>query len=66
MPKQNLKYSKALHWDSRLSNTIAALDNPNLMAPVMTIWTDAAPDWACFDPTLPKVGGQPPPPVVAK
>jgi hypothetical protein len=38
-----------------------ALDDPNLMKPQMTIWTDAAPDWACIDPTLPKVPGQPPP-----
>jgi hypothetical protein len=41
-----------------------ALDDPNLMAPRVTIWADAAPDWACFDPTLPKLAGQPPPPVV--
>ena len=38
-----------------------ALDDPNLMKPQMTIWTDSAPDWACIDPTLPKVPGQPPP-----
>lgn len=38
-----------------------ALDDPNLMGPQMTIWTDAAPDWACFDPALPMVAGQPPP-----
>ena len=38
-----------------------ALDDPNLMAPQMTIWTAAAPDWACIDPALPKVAGQPPP-----
>jgi len=38
-----------------------ALDDPNLMAPQMTVWTDAAPDWACIDPTLPKLPGQPPP-----
>ena len=38
-----------------------ALDDPNLVKPQMTIWTDAAPDWACFDPALPKVPGQPPP-----
>jgi hypothetical protein len=31
------------------------------MAPQMTIWTDAAPDWACIDPDLLKVPGQPPP-----
>jgi hypothetical protein len=38
-----------------------ALDDPNLMKPQMTIWTDAAPDWACIDPALPMVPGQPPP-----
>ena len=43
-----------------------ALDDPNLMAPQVTIWADAAPDWACFDPALPKLEGQPPPPVVSK
>ena len=43
-----------------------ALDDPNLMAPAMTIWTDAAPDWACFDPALPRVAGQPPPPAQPK
>ena len=37
------------------------LDDPDLMAPQMTIWTDAAPEWACFDPALPKIPGQPPP-----
>jgi hypothetical protein len=38
-----------------------ALDDPNLQAPQMTIWTEAAPDWACFDTALPKLAGQPPP-----
>ncbi len=38
-----------------------ALDDPNLMKPQMTIWTESAPDWACSDPALPKVPGQPPP-----
>ena len=38
-----------------------ALDDPNLLGPQMTIWTDAAPDWACFNPALPMVPGQPPP-----
>jgi hypothetical protein len=59
-------FSKAEARPNLIFIRAGALDNPNLMAPVMTIWTDAAPDWACFDPTLPKVGGQPPPPVVAK
>ncbi len=38
-----------------------ALDDPNLMKPQMTIWTDSAPRWACIDPALPKMSGQPPP-----
>jgi hypothetical protein len=37
------------------------LDDPNLAEPAMTIWTSSAPQWACFDPALPKVEGQPPP-----
>jgi hypothetical protein len=37
------------------------LDDPNLAEPAMTIWTSAAPQWACFDPALPQVEGQPPP-----
>jgi hypothetical protein len=37
------------------------LDDPNLADPAMTIWTSAAPQWACFDPALPQVEGQPPP-----
>jgi hypothetical protein len=40
-----------------------ALDNPKLVAPTMSIWTDASPEWACFDPALPKAPGQPPLPV---
>lgn len=38
------------------------LDDPDLAAPTATIWTRSAPGWACFDPTLPKVDGQPPAP----
>jgi hypothetical protein len=37
------------------------LDDPNLVEPAMTIWMSAAPHWACFDPALPQVEGQPPP-----
>jgi hypothetical protein len=37
------------------------LDDPNLAEPATTIWTSAAPQWACFDPSLPRVEGQPPP-----
>jgi hypothetical protein len=38
------------------------LDDPQIAQPAMTIWTQSAPRWACFDERLPKVAGQPPPP----
>lgn len=38
-----------------------ALDDPEVAKPVATIWTSSAPSWACIDPNLPKVEGQPPP-----
>lgn len=38
-----------------------ALDDPDLMAPQMSIWTAEAPEWACFDPDIPQIPGQPPP-----
>lgn len=37
------------------------LDDPDLIAPQQTIWTAQAPRWACFDPALPALDGQPPP-----
>jgi hypothetical protein len=37
------------------------LDDPEVAKPSMTIWVDQAPSWACFDPNLPQVEGQPPP-----
>ncbi len=30
------------------------LDNPSLIAPSAYIWTESAPTWASFDPTLPR------------
>jgi len=38
-----------------------ALDDPNLARPSAIIWHKSAPDWACFDPDLPRIDGQPPP-----
>lgn len=38
-----------------------ALDNPALKGPDVVIWTDEAPEWACLDPALPHIPGQPPP-----
>jgi hypothetical protein len=37
------------------------LDDLELVKPAMTIWTASAPAWACIDPHLPRVPGQPPP-----
>ena len=37
------------------------LDDPEIARPAATIWTSAAPNWACFDDTLPREAGQPPP-----
>ena len=40
---------------------VGALDDPEIVKPVATIWTVSAPSWACIDPNLPRVEGQPPP-----
>ncbi|HVM86157.1 MAG TPA: GFA family protein [Candidatus Binatia bacterium] len=37
------------------------LDDPEIARPAATIWTGSAPSWACIDPALPKIEGQPPP-----
>ena len=38
-----------------------ALDDPELLAPQGTIWTEEAPSWAHIDPDLPHFSRQPPP-----
>ncbi len=40
-----------------------ALDDREVVKPAMTIWTSAAPGWACIADDLPRVERQPPPPV---
>jgi len=37
------------------------LDDPSHAQPSVTIWTSAAPSWACIAPDLPRVERQPPP-----
>jgi hypothetical protein len=37
------------------------LDDRERAQPAATIWTAAAPTWACFDPELPEIPAQPPP-----
>ena len=39
---------------------VGALDDPGVVKPAATIWVAQAPSWACIDPELPKVAGQPP------
>jgi hypothetical protein len=38
-----------------------ALDDPSLAAPQATIWTSAAPAWACIDEAIPSYPAQIPP-----
>jgi hypothetical protein len=37
------------------------LDEPNRVTPSSIIWTQSAPDWACFDSSLRQLPGQPAP-----
>jgi hypothetical protein len=37
------------------------LDDPEIGKPAATIWTSAAPSWACIDARVPALEGQPPP-----
>jgi hypothetical protein len=37
------------------------LDDPELVKPSLTIWTDSAPSWACINHALPRTPRQPPP-----
>jgi hypothetical protein len=40
------------------------LDDPALVRPQGVIWAASAPGWACIDPALPAIDGQPAPPPV--
>lgn len=40
---------------------VGTLDDPEVARPAATIWTSAAPTWACIDSSIPAVAGQPPP-----
>jgi hypothetical protein len=41
---------------------VGALDDPEVARPQMTIWTSAAPSWACFAADIAQMPGQAPPP----
>jgi len=55
-------FSEASERPQAIVVRIGSLDDPSAVAPQMTIWTQAAPGWACFDPALPQVEAQAPPP----
>ena len=38
-----------------------ALDDPEVAKPAMTLWTSAAPSWACIADDVPRIERQPPP-----
>ena len=40
---------------------VGTLDYPSAFGPSANIWTKSAPTWACLDPSLPIVEGQPRP-----
>lgn len=40
---------------------VGTLDDPEIVKPVVTIWTSQAPSWACISDKIPKVDRQPPP-----
>lgn len=41
---------------------VGNLDNPSSIKPIMNIWADSAPEWACIDPSIERVAQQPIPP----
>lgn len=40
---------------------VGTLENPSSVKPSINIWTDSAPDWACFDSSLEQATQQPAP-----
>lgn len=53
--------SEALERPHLIFLRIGALDDPDLIAPEMTLWTSQAPDWACISDSLPRFDEQAPP-----
>ncbi len=53
--------SAAVNRPHQIFVRIGTLDDPNLIAPQISIWTAEAPDWACIDPNIPGIEAQPPP-----
>jgi hypothetical protein len=58
-------FSEAEQRPNHVFVRAGTLDDPDMAAPSATIWTKSAPHWACFDPDLPQLEGQPPAPPIA-
>jgi hypothetical protein len=55
-------FSEAAPRPHQIIVRVGTLDDPNLARPAAIVWTRSAPSWACFDPALPQIEGQPAPP----
>ncbi|TZG26570.1 GFA family protein [Sphingomonas montanisoli] len=53
--------SEALSRPHLIFLRIGTLDDPDLMGPQATIWTEAAPEWACISSEIPNYPAQVPP-----
>ena len=51
-------FSEAEQRPHQIIVRVGTLDDPNLAKPAAVIWTKSAPEWACFDPSLPQAEGQ--------
>jgi len=40
---------------------VGTLDDPSLVTPTAAIWVSSAPRWACIDPSIEQIAGQPAP-----
>jgi hypothetical protein len=54
-------FSEAEERPTAIFVRVGTLDDPSLAAPTAIIWPQSAPKWACFDPNLPQIEGQPAP-----
>ena len=54
-------YSEAESRPHLVFVRVGTFDDPGSVRPALTMWTASAPSWACFDPALPTLDGQPPP-----
>lgn len=54
-------FSEAESRPQQIIVRAGTLDDPDQAKPAGIIWAKSAPRWACFDPDLPRIEGQPAP-----